>query len=113
MFYVTLFFLALYFKIARVHKKEEKSSSVVLIQHILVGISVASTLIYGFRFENSIVFLLLLLLFAVMASLMVTAIQLGIFVNGKPLFGLSRFYRYLPLMTSAIVLLNGFLWSMV
>lgn len=110
-FYLTLFFAFLYFKIARVHKKEEGRSSSGLKQHFFVGIAITSLLVYGFLYQNLYLFIPVFFLFAIMASLVVTAIQLGIFVNGKPLFGLTHIYRYLPHLRIGIFLLSAFLWA--
>jgi hypothetical protein len=41
----------------------------------------------------------------IMASLMVTAVQLGIFIDGKPLLGLSQLYKAMPLL--AVVVISG------
>lgn len=110
MFYFALFIASLYFKIARVQKKEERLSSAVLVQYFIVGVAIVSLLVYGFMYEKSVVFLPLLVLFTVMASLMITAIQLGIFVNGKPLLGLTRIYRYLPVLGFLVVFMISCLW---
>jgi len=110
LFYLALFFALLYFKIARVHKKEQRVSSSIVAQHFVVGFAVVSLLAYGFMYENLYWFLPLLFLFAIIASLMITAIQLGIFVNGKPLFGMTHFYRYFSILSIAIVLLTVALW---
>ncbi|HZF70482.1 hypothetical protein [Sulfuricurvum sp.] len=111
MFYLALFLALLYFKIARVHKKEERPRvSSALIQHLFVGIAIVSLLLYGFAYENLYLFMPLLFVFATVASLMVTAVQLGIFVDGKPLFGLTHIYRYLPALRVLIVVLISIVW---
>ena len=110
MFYIALFFAFLYFKIARVHKKEERQSSSDVVQHLFVGAAIVSLLAYGFMYENLYWFIPSLLVFAIMASLIVTAVQLGIFVDGKPLFGLTRMYRYLPVLRVVTALLIAALW---
>ena len=109
-FYGALFLAFLYFKIARVHKKEERLSSSDIVQHLLTGVVIVSLLGYGFMFENLYLFVSALFLFATVASLMITAVQVGIFVDGKPLFGLTKIYRYLILLSIAIFFLSAAVW---
>lgn len=109
-FYIALFFAFLYFKIARVHKKEELMRPIMLAQHIIVAIAVTAILYYGVIYIDWYVFIPFSFLFAIMASLIITTIQLGIFVDGKPMFGLSRLYNYLPLLSTFITLLSSSLW---
>jgi len=109
-FYCALFLSFLYFKIARVHKKEERLSSVFLAQHLLMAVAIVSLLAYGFMYENLYVFVPMLFVFASMASMMITAVQVGIFVDGKPLFGLTHIYRYLFVLSIFIFLLISSLW---
>ncbi len=109
-FYIALFLAFLYFKIARVHKKEELMKASMFIQHLLVGLSATALLYYGVLFVKWYLFIPFIFLFAIAASLMVTTIQLGIFVDGKPMFGLSQAYKYLPLLTSAIIFFSILTW---
>lgn len=109
-FYIALFLAFLYFKIARVHKKEEKGSSLILSQHLAVGLAVLGILLYGVLYIEWYLFIPFLFVFATIASLMITSIQLGIFVNGKPIFGLTRAYRYLPFLSAAILSFSSLLW---
>lgn len=111
-FYSALFLAFLYFKIARVHKKEERLSSSDIVLHLLTGVAIVSLLAYGFRFENLYLFIPLLFVFATIVSLAVTAVQVGIFVDGKPLFGLTQIYRYLPFLRVFILLLISALWML-
>ena len=46
-FYIALFLAFLYFKIARVHKKEERMSSVMLVQHLFVAAAATALVYYG------------------------------------------------------------------
>jgi hypothetical protein len=39
---------------------------------------------------------------------MVTAVQLGIFVDGKPVLGISKVYKFMPLLTLLIALITLF-----
>ena len=111
LFYLALFFAFLYFKIARVHRKEEKTSRILLAQHWLVGLAILAILRYGGLYVSWYVFMPLLFLFATMVSLMVTAIQLGIFVDGKPLFGLTQTYKYFPFLGFIVIVFSALLWG--
>ena len=111
LFYVALFLAFLYFKIARVHRKEEKSSRSIAVQHLFVGLAIVAILRYGVVYVSGYVFVPLIFVFATMASLMVTSIQLGIFVDGKPLFGLRQAYRYVPVLGLSVILLSALLWG--
>lgn len=109
-FYCALFFSFLYFKIARVHKKEERRSLLLLVQHLFTATAIVSLLSYGFMYENLYVFIPMLFIFATIASMMITAVQVGIFVDGKPLFGLTKIYRYLPVLSIVNLLLIASIW---
>ena len=110
LYYFTLFLVFLYFKVARVHKKEEKLQRAIVFQHILVAIS--ALLLYGYGFLNLGLFSVITasVVFFIVAALMVTAVQLGIFIDGKPQFGISKLYRFLPLVSILIILFSVILW---
>lgn len=109
-FYLALFLAFLYFKIVRVYRKEEKGSTLINVQNILmVAISLA-ILFYAILFVQWYVFVALSFLFATMASLMITAVQIGLFVEGKPMLGLSQIYKYLPYLTLALFVLTTLMW---
>lgn len=105
--FTALLLVFVYFKIARVHKKEETMTTAFIVQHIIVLLASLFLFYHAFMTYSWYTVVLLSLLFFIMASLMVTVIQLGIFVEGKPLFGLSRLYKYLPLLTGTIVLFTA------
>lgn len=111
LFYCALFFSFLYFKIARVHKKEERLSPLFLVQHLVMAVSIVSLLSYGYMYENLYVFIPMLFVFATVASMLITAVQVGIFVDGKPVLGLRQIYRYLPLLSLFTLLLIVSLWA--
>jgi hypothetical protein len=111
LFYFTLFLSFLYFKIARVHKKEEKLNAFILVQHIVVALAIIGLFVYGFYHMPWYFLIFAMLLFLIMASLIITTIQLGIFVDGKPLFGIGKIYSYLPLLGISITFLSAVLWS--
>ena len=110
LFYFTLFLSFVYFKIARVHNKEEKSNAFVLLQHLLATFAIVALLSYGFLHISWYMLIGMMLLFFIMAALIITTIQLGIFIDGKPILGLSQLYKYLPLLTTTIILLSTTLW---
>jgi hypothetical protein len=109
-FYLALFFAFLYFKIARVHRKEERMQNVMRFQHFVVAMAILSLFIYGARYFEWYAFVPFLFLFATIASLMVTTIQLGIFVDGKPLLGITEVYKKLPILSLLIITSTSLLW---
>ena len=105
-YFTTLFILFLYFKMARVHKKEEQMTPFMLLQHIIVfGIAVVLYM-YGFSSYEWYYIIGSSLFFFITAALMITAIQLGIFIDGKPLFGISMAYKLFPLLTIILSLVT-------
>lgn len=110
LFYFTLFLSFLYFKIARVHNKEEKSNLFILLQHFVAALAIAALLVYGYLHIEWYFLILSMFVFLIMASLLVTTIQLGIFIDGKPLLGLQKIYTFLPLITLSIVALSSINW---
>lgn len=97
-------------KIARVHKKEEKLNALIISQHILVVLSAISIYYYGFTNLSLYLVLLTSLVFFILAALLVTVVQLGIFIDGKPQFGISTIYKYLPVLTLVIIALSAIMW---
>jgi hypothetical protein len=95
----------LYFKIARVHKKEERLNSLVVTQYIVVAISALLLYNYGLSHYSLWVILPVSFLFFIVAALMVTAVQVGIFVEGKPLFGVGFLFKLMPFLSALIVIL--------
>lgn len=110
-FYSSFFLAFLYFKIARIYKKEEKSNTNFLIQNTLVAIAIGTLLLYGFRHENWYIFLPTGYLFLIIASLMVSAVQLGIFIDGKPFIKISHLYKMTPLFGMLISFSDIYLWD--
>ena len=102
LFYITLFFAFLYFKIARVHNKEESFSKLILAQHFIVAIAISFLLKYGFNYINIYILIVSMFVCFIVAALFVTAIQLGIFVDGKPTFGKAMLYKYYPILAVLI-----------
>ena len=109
-FYLALFLAFLYFKIARVNRKEEKGSILIKVQNILVTAISLAILFYAILYVKWYFFVPMIFLFATITSLMVTAVQIGLFVEGKPMFGLSHIYKYLPYLTLALFVLSTLMW---
>jgi len=104
--FTALLLIFIYLKIARVHKKEESMTLLFIIQYMLVLVSMIFIFTTAFTTYSWYTVILVSLLFFIISALFVTLIQLGIFVDGKPLFGLSRLYRYLPVLTRSSMLLS-------
>ncbi|MDD2356801.1 MAG: hypothetical protein PHX13_02695 [Thiovulaceae bacterium] len=109
-FYLALFLAFLYFKIARVYKKEEKTSLLISVQNILVALASIAILLYGVLYVEWYLFVPFIFIFATLVSFMITAIQIGVFVEGKPIFGLTHIYKYLPYLTFAIFISTFSMW---
>jgi len=110
LFYLTLFLCFLYFKIARVYNKEEKHITLILVQNIIIGFFIISVLVYGFLYIQWYFLLISIILSLIIASLMITAVQLGIFIDGKPIIGLKKVYSLTPFLGALIILLSLILW---
>ena len=111
LFYIALFFAFLYFKIARVYKKEEKENLNMLIQNVLVLAAVIALFVYGFMHETWYVVIIVSYLFYILAALIVSAIQVGVFVDGKPFVKLSHLYQSLAFMGMFISFVDVYLWG--
>lgn len=109
-FYTALFLALFYFKIGRVHKKEERMNRIMKMVHILMMVSVIVTMVYGYNHVNPYRWIPSIFLFATIVSMFVTAVQVGIFVDGKPLFKLSDLYRLFPILLILSIGLNIVLW---
>ena len=103
--YIIIPLIFIYFKIARVYNKEERLNLLWKVQHILVFVVAVSTYIYAFNHMAWYMLLLVSFLSFVMAGMLVTAVQLGIFVDGKPLFGMNKVYKYTIYLTLLLSLL--------
>ena len=106
MTFTTLLLVFIYFKIARVHKKEETLGVLFKVMHILVAISILFLFSHAFLTYEWYIVVGLSLLFFIVAALAVTVIQLGIFVEGKPLLGMSTVYKYMPMLVGSILFLT-------
>ena len=111
LFYLALFFAFIYFKIARVYKKEEKSNLNMLVQNVIVLAAVIALFVYGFMHETWYVVLIIAYLFFIMASLLVSAVQLGVFIDGKPFIKISHLYKSLAFLGMFIAFIDVYLWG--
>lgn len=105
LFYLTLFLGLLYFKIFRVRRKHEKTAAGTKLEAFFANTALAAIVLFGFVSEPWYLLLIAATGMNIMASLMVTAVQLGIFIDGKPLLGLSQLYKTTPLL--AMVVISG------
>jgi hypothetical protein len=98
-----LYLLFFYFKLARVNKKEERLTPVTILSH--VGALIAAVLLYryGFTHYSALTVGSASLLFFVLAALNVTAVQLGIFKDGKPMLGITRLYGMIPVIAAVLL----------
>jgi len=110
LYYLATFLLFLYFKIARVHKRDEKSTLLITLQHLLVFVCFIGVYSYGIMNIQWYYILSSSVIFFIMAALIITSFQLGIFVDGKPLFGMSKVYKLLPLLTLTIISLSAIIY---
>ena len=102
--FIILLFIFLYFKIARVYSKQESKSNIIYIQHGVVALCAFLVFSYAFSNFSWYVVLFMSLVSFIVAGLAITAVQIGIFVDGKPLFGVSSIFKYIYILTVLIVL---------
>lgn len=106
LFYITLFTIFIYFKLARVYAKEEQLNNSIIISHVFVALSMLLLINYGMHSHSLITISVISFLFFIAAALLVTTVQLGIFIDGKPLIGIRTLLKYLPHMAAVIALLS-------
>jgi len=106
LFFPTIFLLFLYFKIARVHIKMEKQTFLIKTLHFFVFLSAVLIYEYGFHYINPYAVISVSFIFFVITALMVTAVQVGIFIDGKPLIGIEKVYKnFMPIIGISVILL--------
>ncbi|WP_457744421.1 hypothetical protein [Sulfurimonas sp.] len=111
LFYISLFLAFLYFKIARVYKKEEKPNTNILIQNIIVAVAIVALLAYGLINNTWYIVLIVSFLYFIVAALMVSTVQLGIFIDGKPFIKLSHLYKFMAPIGLLISFADVYLWG--
>ena len=109
-YYLFLLLAFLYFKIARIYYKEESKSKAMLIQNIAVAFAIFLLLLYGFIYKTWYIVLIVGYLFFILAALMVSAVQLGIFVDGKPIVKISHLHKSLAFIGMLISFYDVILW---
>ncbi|SFV52810.1 hypothetical protein MNB_SM-7-14 [hydrothermal vent metagenome] len=110
LYFSALFFSFLYFKIARVYKKEEKVTKAIIIQNSIVGVAILLLLVYGIIYKTWYITLLVAYLFFIVAALIVSAVQVGVFLDGKPFVKISHLHKSMPFLGAFIVLADLYLW---
>lgn len=103
MFYFILFLAFVYLKIFRVRKELESLSGIELAEAGITVLAMISLLVFGFMTMTWYVVLLSAFSFFIMAALMVSAVQLGVFVDGKPILVMSQIYKLTPLLGLSVV----------
>jgi len=111
LFYFALLLSFIYFKVARVYKKEEKSNTSMLIQNVIVLAAVIALLSYGFLYKSWYLVIIVSFIFFIFSSLIVSAVQLGIFIDGKPFIKLSHLYKALAFIGMFIAFSDVYLWG--
>jgi len=106
-YFLLLYVLFFYFKLARVHRKEEVLIPTIGISHLMVMVAAVLLYRYGFTHYSSVLLLVVSFLFFIVAALNVTAVQLGIFKDGKPMLGLTTLYKTMPFL-ALLLLGSGF-----
>ena len=106
--YLVLFVGLLYFKLFRVRRQQERLTLLNRVEGTVTLLLLFSIIIFGFITETWYTMLLGTIISAVIVSLMITTVQLGIFIDGKPLFKLSALYRWMPVL--ALLSIGGGLW---
>ena len=110
-FYLALFLAFLYFKIARVYKKEEKQNANFWVLNALVAVAITALLVYGFMHESWYIVLIVSYLFFVAVALLVSAVQLGVFIDGKPFVKISHLFKSLAPIGMLISFAVVYLWG--
>ena len=107
--FIVIFLIFLYFKIARVYNKQESKSNKIFIQHAIVALSAFLVFSYAFSHFAWYTILIISLISFIVAGLAITAVQIGIFIDGKPLFGLSFIFKYIYILTALIAICTAIL----
>jgi hypothetical protein len=102
LFYLTLCLGVLYFAIFRVRRKQEKRTAAARAEAFFANGALLTIVVYGFMTQAWYLVVIAAVLINIMASLILAAIQLGIFVDGKPLIGLSQLYKVMPILALSV-----------
>ena len=107
--FIVLLLIFLYFKIARVYNKQESKNTLIYIQHGVVALCAFLAFSYAFSHFSWYSVLLMSFISFIIAGLAITAVQVGIFIDGKPLFGIGSIFKYIYLLTALIVISTAIL----
>ncbi len=107
--FFVLLLIFLYFKIARVYNKQESKSNIIYIQHAIVAISAFLIFAYAFSHFAWYIVLIMSIISFIIAGLAITAVQVGIFIDGKPLIGIGSIFKHIYILTALIVLCSAIL----
>jgi len=110
MIYIMILLIFIYFKIARIHYKEEKLTLLWKIQHIIVASIAILTYIYAFTHISWYIVVVVSFVSFLASAMLITAVQLGIFVDGKPLFGMDKVYKNTIFITLFLICLSAVLY---
>jgi len=110
MLYLMIFLIFLYFKIARIHNKEEKSNLFWKLQHLVVATVTILTYTYAFNHIAWYAIIIVSFLSFISAAMLIAAVQLGIFIDGKPLFGIEKVYKNTVYLALFLVFFSAILW---
>jgi len=105
-FFIASFLFFIELKIIRVFRKEEGFIPSIVLQLILILLSAVSFYKYAYLNYSLWSIILSSIIFFIIAEFAVVAVQLGFFKNGKPVFGLTKLYKYIPVFTVVILLLT-------
>ncbi len=109
-FYLDLFLAFLYFKIARVEYKEEKHTTKKFIRNAFAAIAIAVLLLYGFSHYVWYEVVGFGYLFFIFAALIVSAVQVGVFIDGKPFVKLSHLHKSLSIIVAVLLFSEVYLF---
>jgi len=81
-----------------------------MLQHSIVAIVSLFVFYHAFLEYEWYIVLAMSILFFIIAALLITVVQLGIFMDGKPLIGMHRVYKSTPYLVILIVICTLSLW---
>jgi len=108
LFYVTLFLVFFYLKVYRVRASVESATAFRQLETFVTLGAGLALLVFGFLTLSWYLVLVPALLFFLISALMIVAIQLGIFVDGKPIIGMDFIFKLMLPLSVIIVILTAF-----
>jgi len=113
LFFITSFLFFIELKIIRVFKKEEGFIPSIVLQLIMILLSAVVFYKYAYVNVSLLSIIASSIVFFIIAEFIVVAVQLGFFKDGKPVFGLTKLYKFIPLFTVTITALSYVMYSSV